>query len=99
MLEYIKKNYQVEPRLNIAFSRDNLPDKTKDRTNVIYLHEYSNIGTHSIVLYPLTNNITYLDSFGTERIPKEIKIFIDKSILLTNTLRIKTYDSVMSGCF
>ena len=38
-------------------------------------------------------------SFGVEHIPKEIKIFIDKSIVVTNIFRIQAYDSVMCGYF
>ena len=47
----------------------------------------------------LNNNVTYFDSFGVEHIPKEIKIFIDKSIVVANSVRIQTYDTVMSGYF
>ena len=47
----------------------------------------------------MNNVITYFDSFGAEHIPKEIKIFIDKSIVVTNILRIQTYDSVMCRYF
>ena len=52
----------------------------KDVTYIINLNEYSDIKTHWIALYALNNNATYFDSFGVEHIPKEIKIFIDKSI-------------------
>ena len=52
-------------------------------------------------MYTINNNVTYFDSFGVENIPKEIKIFIDKSIAVTNIVRIKVYDWVMCGyvCF
>ena len=43
----------------------------KDETYTINLDEYSDIGTHWIVLHALNNN-TYFDSFGVEHIPKEI---------------------------
>ena len=58
---------------------------------VINLDEYSDIGTHWIAFYAL-NDVTYFDSFGVEHIPKEIKIFIDKSIVLANIFRIQAYD-------
>ena len=45
------------------------------------------------------NNVTYFDSFGVDHIPKEIKISIDKYIVVTNIFRIKAYDSVMCGYF
>ena len=50
-------------------------------------------------MYSLDKNVTYFDSFGVEHIPKEIKIFIDKSIVVTNIFRIQAYDSVMCGYF
>ena len=53
-----------------VYSRDNL-GKIKDRAYVINLHEYSDIGTHWILLYASNNYVTYFDSFGVEHIPKE----------------------------
>ena len=72
--------------------------KKKDGTYVINLDEYSDIGTYWIALYAL-NNVTYFDSFGVEHIPKQIKMFIDKSIVVANSFRIQAYDSVMCGYF
>ena len=83
----------------IVYSRDNLPDKIKNGQNVINFDEYSKIGTKSIDLYALDNNLTYFDSFGVEHIPKEIEIFIDKSIVVINIFRIKADDLVMCGYF
>ena len=50
-------------------------------------------------MYALNNNATYFDSFGVEHVPKEIKIFIDKSVVVANIFRIQAYDSVMCGYF
>ena len=50
-------------------------------------------------MYALNNNVTYFDSFGAEHISKEIKIFIDKSIVVANVFRIQAHDSVMCGHF
>ena len=50
-------------------------------------------------MYALNNNVTYFDSFRVEHIPKEIKIFIDKPIVVTNIFRIQEYDSVLCGYF
>ena len=83
-----QKYHQHEPRFNGVYSRDHLPDEIEDGICVIILEEYSDIGTHWIALYALIN-ITYFDSFGIEHIPKEIKIFIDKSIVGTNILEYK----------
>ena len=36
------------------------------------------------------NDVTYIDSFGVEHIPKEIKAFIDRSLsIATNIFRIQ----------
>ena len=40
---------------------------------VINLHEYKSLGTNWIVLYVNGDNVTYVDSFGVEYIPREIK--------------------------
>ena len=65
----IQKHYHNQPRFNGACSRDNLP-KIRD---VINLDEYFDIETHWIALYVLNNDVTYLDSFGVEHIPKKLK--------------------------
>ena len=95
----IQKYYKKEPILNGVYSRNNLPNKIKDVAYVINLDEYSNTRTHWIALYGLNNNIIYFDSFGVVHIPKEIKIFIDKSIVVTSIFRIQANDSVISGYF
>ena len=71
----------------------------KNGAYVINLGEYSDIGTHWIALYALNKNVTYFDSFVVEHIPKETKIFINKSIFVTNIFRVQIYDSVMCGYF
>ena len=97
----IQKYYQTEPTFNGVYSRVNLTDKINNEAYVIHLDEYFDIGTHRSALYTINNNVTYFDSFGVEHIPKEIKIFIDKSIAVTNIVRIQVYDWVMCGyvCF
>ena len=50
-------------------------------------------------MHALNKNVTYFDSFGVEHIPNEIKIFIDKSIVVTNIFRIQAYHSMMCGYF
>ena len=102
----IQKHYQNdaqrssknEPRFNGVYSRDNLP-KIKDAAYVINLDEYSYIGTHWIAFHASNDSATYFDSFGVEHIPKEIKIFINKSTFVTNVFRIQAYDSIMCRYF
>ena len=72
----IKSYYQNEPRFINLYSRDNLPNKIKDRAYIINLDEYSDIGTHWVALYVQNNDVTYFDSFGVEHISKEIRTFI-----------------------
>ena len=95
----IQQYYQNEPRCNGVYSSDNLPNKIKDSAYVINLDKYYDIGTHGIALNALNINITCFDSVGVEHVPKESKIFIDKSVVVVNKLRIQAYDSVMCGYF
>ena len=93
------KCYQNESRFNWVYSRDNLPDKIKDGTYVINLDEYHDIGIHWIALYILNYKATYFHSFRVEHILIEIKVFIDKFIIVTNIFRIQAYQSVMCAYF
>ena len=105
----IQEYYQNEPRFNGVFSRDNLPNMTKNGTYVINLDEYHDIGTHWIALYvqstsvydAYVNNkiVTYFDTFGVEHIPTEIMKFINRKKIITNIYRIQAYDSIMCGYF
>ena len=90
------QKYQNDSRFNGVYSRDNLT-KIKDEAHVINLDEYSDVGTHWVVLY-LRN--TYFDSFGVEHIPKEVKAFIDRSLSITTSIfRIQVYNSIICGYF
>ena len=101
------KYCENESRFNGVYSRDNSPNKIKDGAFVINLDEYSDIGTHWIVLYVENNDITYFDSFGVEHIHKEIINFISRSLssaslnknIKTNIFRIQAYDLIMCGYF
>ena len=52
-----------------------------------------------MALYLNVENVTFIDSFGVKHIPKEIKNFIGKKNIITNTYRIRAYDSIMCGYF
>ena len=67
----MQKYYQNEPKFYVIYSGNNLP-KIKDGAYVINLDEFKLIETHWEVLYVNANNITYLDSFWVEHIPKVI---------------------------
>ena len=65
----IQKYYQNKPKLNGAYSKNNLP-KTKKGTYIINLDKYEWIRTHWIVLHAKDDNVRHFDSFGIEYIPK-----------------------------
>ena len=80
------------------YSRNNSPEM-KDGVYVINFDESKSIGTHWIALYVSGDNVTYSDSAGVERIPKEIKKFIGKKYITTNIYRIQVYNSITWGYF
>ena len=94
----IQKYYENEPKFNDVYLRNNL-SKIMDGAYIITLDECESIRTHSISLFVNDNNITYIDSFGVEHIPKKIRKFIRNKNVVTNIYRVKTYDSIMCGCF
>ena len=82
----IQAYYQIEPRFNGVFSRDNLRNNNKrshelgsavkNGVFVINLDEYRDIGTNWVALDVNNKTATYFDSFGVEHTPKEIMKFI-----------------------
>ena len=74
----IQKYYKHEPRFTGVFSRNNLPKKIMDGTDVINLDDYADVGKHWIASFCSRNGIVYFDSFGVEHVPEEIKEFIGK---------------------
>ena len=47
----IQKYYQNEPRFNGVYSGNNLTKKIKGGAYVIYLDEYTDVGSHWIALF------------------------------------------------
>ena len=94
----IQKYYQNEPKLNSAYSRNNLP-KIKDWTYAINLDEFKSTENHWIALYVIGNKVIYFESFGAEHIPKEIKKFIGNKNIITNIYRIQAHDLIMRRYF
>ena len=95
----IQKYYENEPRFNGVSSRDNLPNKIKDRAYVINLDEHKDAGTHWIALFCNRNKIVYFDSFAVEHIPEETKEFIGSRNIKANIFRVQANTSVVCGCF
>ena len=75
----IRKYYQIKPKFNGVYSRNNLPE-IKHRAYVIKHDEYKSIETHWIALYENSVDVTYFNSFGVEHVPEEIKKVIGKKI-------------------
>ena len=71
----------------------------KNGAYVINLDEYADVGTHWIALYIKSNGVIYIDSFGVEHVPKEIKKFIGHKNIKTNIFRIQADNSMMCGYF
>ena len=92
----ISEYYANEPRFNGVYSRNNLPKTIKKGAYIINLDEYENMSTHWVALFAKPKYTVYLDSFGIEHIPKEIKHVIGNKELKSN-FRIQAYDSVMCG--
>ena len=86
-----QRHYQNEPRFNSIYSNDNLPNKIKDRTYVISLDEYTDIGTQWIALYALNDDVIYFDSLGVKSIPKEV------TNTVTNIFRVQAYVLIIWG--
>ena len=84
----IQTYYKNESRFIGVYSRENVPDKIKDREYVINLDEYYDVGTHWIALHVNSKTVTYFDSFGIEHIPKEVKKFIGNRDIKSNINRI-----------
>ena len=83
-------------KFNGVYFRNNL-HKIKDGAYAINVDEFKSIGTHWIALYANGNSVTYLESFGVEHIPKEIKEFIENKNIITNIYRIQAYHLIMFG--
>ena len=89
----------MNKKFNGVFSRDNSPKKVKGGGYVIKLDEYTDVGTHWIVLLCKKGKIVYFDSFCVEHIPEEIKEFIEYKNIEANIFRVQANNSVMYGYF
>ena len=95
----IQKYYKSEPKFKVAFSRNNLREKIKDGANVINCDEYADVGTHWIALFCNGNEVVYLNSFGVEHVPEEIKEFIGDENVKANIFQVQGNNSVICGYF
>ena len=95
----IQAYYQNEPRFNGVYSRDNLPDKIKDRAYVTNIDEYSDTGTHWIALYVNNKAATYLIALGLSTFQKKSENFINNKNIIANIYRVQNYDSIICGYF
>ena len=61
--------------------------------------EYVDIGAQWIALFCNKNEIVYLDSFGDEHVPEEIKEFVRNKNIKANIFWVRLNNSVMCGYF
>ena len=66
----IKECYEVEPRFNSVYSRDNLPKRIKNGAYIINLNGYADEATHWITSYVKNNEGIYFYSFDVQHVPK-----------------------------
>ena len=86
----IKEYYQNEQKFNGVYILEiNCLKKRKDGASVINLDEYAGIGTHWFALFCKRNEIVYVDSFGVEHVPAEIKKFIGNKNIKANIFRVQ----------
>ena len=78
-------------------------EKVKYGAYIINLDEYAEVATHWIAFFCKKNKIVYLNSFGVEHIPEEIKELIEKfpgnKNVKANIFRIQENNSIMCGYF
>ena len=75
----IEQCCQNELKCNGVYSKNNL-SKIKHGAYIINFDEYESIEIHWTPLYINAKNVTYLDSFGVEHMPKKIRTFIGNKI-------------------
>ena len=105
----ISEYYNIEPRFNGVYSRNNLRKTIKKGAYAINLDEYENTGTHWVSLFAKSNEVIHFDSFGVEHISKEINKFIGNEQsssakarnkkIKASIFRIQAYDSIICGYF
>ena len=61
-----------------------LPKEMKDRTYVINLDEFANVGIYWVAFFCSRNEIVYFDGFGVEHVPDKIKGFIGNENIKAN---------------
>ena len=54
---------------------------------------------HIGLLYFVTSEIVYVDNFGVEHVPEEIKEFVGNKNIIANIFRVQTNNSIMCGYF
>ena len=76
-----------------------MPKTIKNGSYVINFDGYADVGTHWIALYVKKNEVIYLDTFGVEHVPKEIKKLFGHKNTKTNIFRIQAGNSIMCVYF
>ena len=92
----IQKYYQNKPIFNGVSSRK-ICLKYKGGAYVINLDKYGYVGTCWIALCSNRSEIVYINIFGVEHVPEEIKKFVGNKNIIPNIFRVQANNSVMYG--
>ena len=90
----IQKYYQNKPIFNGVSSRK-ICLKNKGGAYVINLDKYAYVGTCWIALCSNRSEIVYINIFGVEHVPDEIKKFVGNKNIIPNIFRVQANNSVM----
>ena len=66
---------------------------------VINLDEYADVGAYWIGLFCSRSEIVYLNSFGVEHVPEEIKMLLGNKNIKANIFRVQANKSEMYSYF
>ena len=94
----VTKYFNYQPRVNVDFSRDNLP-RIKDGANVLNRDDKQSKGAHWFSLFIDRNTAAYFHSFGIEHIPQKVFRRIKDKSIIHNMFRVQGGDSIVCGFY
>ena len=73
----IRRYYQNERRFNGVYSRDNLPNKIKDRAYIINLDEYADVGTLGLLYFVKITKLFISTGLELKKFLRKLKNLLD----------------------
>ena len=73
----IRRYYQNERRFNGVYSRDNLPNKIKDRAYIINLDEYADVGTLGLLYFVKITKLFISTVLELKKFLRKLKNLLD----------------------